>query len=494
MDKTVDLLVIGGGINGAGIARDAAGRGLTVVLCEQGDLAGATSSASTKMIHGGLRYLETFEFSLVREALAERERLLHIAPNLVRPLRLILPHDPHMRPAWMIRSGLWLYDHLGGGSSLPRSGAVRLENCLEAKALRRPEGRAFAYSDGWSDDARLVAMSALDAFERGAAIHTRTKVTACIRKAGLWLVRAKTKSGQTLSFHARALVNAAGPWVEQMDDDTGARAVQHMRLVKGSHIVLPKLFEGERGFLLQNPDRRVLFALPWLGAFTLFGTTDTPFSGNPYDAKLDDHERHYLLEAVNRFFAKTTTAADIVWSYSGVRALFGDENVKASKLSREYHLKLSNAKDGAPVLTVLGGKITTFRALAEKALDMLAPRLGNDAPHWTGTMPLPGGDLPDGSLDALREEAAQRWPFLPTPLARRLSRLYGSRMERFLGDARALQDLGHAYGAGFYEAELDYLKIHEWAQSADDVLWRRTKLGLFMSPSEQAALRARFTD
>ncbi len=494
MSETVDLLVIGGGINGAGIARDAAGRGLSVVLCEQGDLAGATSSASTKMIHGGLRYLEYFEFSLVREALAERERLLHIAPHLVRPLRLILPHDPHMRPAWMIRTGLWLYDHLGGGSSLPRSGAVRLEDCLEAQVLRHPSGRAFIYSDGWSDDARLVVMNALDAFEHGAAIHTRTKVTACIRKAGVWLVRAKTKTGQDLRFHARALVNAAGPWVEEMDRDTGAHAVQHMRLVKGSHIVLPRLFEGERGFLLQNADRRVLFALPWLGAFTLFGTTDTPFTGDPCNARLDDHERDYLLEAVNRFFAKPVSAGDIVWSYSGVRALFGDEDVEASKLSREYHLSLSDPAHGAPVLTVLGGKITTFRALGEKAVNMLAPLLGNTAPHWTGAVPLPGGDLPDGSLDAWREETAQRWPFLPVALARRLTRLYGTRMVQIMGNATSLKDLGRHYGAGLYAAELDYLQAHEWARSADDILWRRTKLGLFMRPSERAALQRLLSD
>ncbi len=488
MSDTVDLLVIGGGINGAGIARDAAGRGLSVVLCEKGDLAGATSSASTKMIHGGLRYLEHFEFSLVREALAERERLLHIAPHLVRPLRLILPHDPHMRPAWMIRTGLWLYDHLGGGSSLPRSGAVRLEDCLEARALKHPKGRAFAYSDGWSDDARLVVMNAVDAMARGAAIHPRTRVTACIRKAGVWLVRAKTRTGKDVRFHARALVNAAGPWVQEVDEDTGAHAVHHMRLVKGSHIVLPRLFEGERGFLLQNTDRRVLFALPWLGAFTLFGTTDTPFHGDPCEASLDDHERSYLLDAVNRFFARPVTAQDIVWSYSGVRALFGDENVDASKLSREYHLSLSDPGHGAPVLTVLGGKITTFRALGEKAVDMLAPRLGNTAPPWTGTAPLPGGDLPDGSLDAWREEAARRWPFLPVALARRLTRLYGTRMELVLGKARSLKDLGTHHGAGLYDCELDYLKAHEWAMRADDVLWRRTKLGLFMSADERAAL------
>ena len=492
MSTTVDLLVIGGGINGAGIARDAAGRGLRVVLCEQGDLAGATSSASTKMIHGGLRYLEYFELGLVREALAERERLLHIAPHLVRPLRLILPHDPAMRPAWMIRTGLWLYDRLGGGSSLPRSGAVRLENCLEAKALKHPKGRAFAYSDGWSDDARLVAMSALDAHERGAAIHTRTQVTACIRKAGVWLVRTKTADGKTLSFHARALVNAAGPWVEHMDEDTQAHAVSHMRLVKGSHIVLPRLFEGARGFLLQNPDRRVLFALPWLGQFTLFGTTDTPFHGNPYDAALDEHERAYLLDAVNRFFAQKITKKDILWTYSGVRALFGDEGVDASKLSREYHLDLTEPAEGAPVLTVLGGKITTFRALSEKALDMLAPRLGNNAPHWTGTTPLPGGDLPDGSLDAWREECAVRWPFLPAPLMRRMTRLYGTRLAHMLDGAKSMKDLGKSHGGGLHEAELDYLKAHEWAMSAEDVLWRRTKLGLFMSPKEQEALAKAF--
>ncbi len=491
MKDIVDILVIGGGINGAGIARDAAGRGLSVVLCEQGDLAGATSSASTKMVHGGLRYLEYYEFGLVREALAERERLLHIAPHLVTPLRLILPHNADMRPALMIRAGLWLYDHLGGGSSLPRSGTLRLGNCIEAKALRQPRGLAFAYSDARTDDARLVVANAIDAAEHGARIHTRTKVISCTREDEYWEISAKTAAGKTKAWRARLLVNAAGPWVDAMDACTGAKAVSHMRLVKGSHIVLPKLFDGPRGFLFQNDDRRVLFALPYQGEFTLFGTTDTPYEGDPYGAKMDDEERDYLLGAVNRFFATPKSKEDIVWSYSGVRALFGDEEMDASKLSREYHLELSHKKDGAPVLTVLGGKITTFRALAEKAVDQLAERLGNTAPHWTGTTALPGGDMPAG-LSAFDADMAARYPFLDEALRQRLIHAYGTRMTKVLGKANSLKSLGRHYGGGLYQAELDYLKSHEWAASAEDILWRRTKLGLFLNDKERRALSDTF--
>ncbi len=492
MSDITDLLIIGGGINGAGIARDAAGRGLSVVLCEQGDLAGATSSASTKMVHGGLRYLEYYEFGLVREALAERERLLHISPNLVTPLRLILPHDAKTRPAWMIRSALWLYDHLGGGSSLPRSGSTHLESCDEAKTLRHQQGKAFLYSDARTDDARMVVVNALDAKERGAKIHPHTKVISCKRQGQHWLVKAKSKKGDEKSWKARALVNAAGPWVDVIDDCTGASAVKGMRLVKGSHIVLPKLFDGPRGFLFQNHDRRVLFALPWQGEFTLFGTTDTPFHGNPYEAKLDDHEQDYLLEALNHFFASQTTSDDIVWSYAGVRALFGDLELDASKLSREYHLALTDTLEGAPVLTVLGGKITTFRALAEKAVNKIAPRLGNSAPQWTGTTILPGGDLPNRSLAQFEQEMAKKYPFLPEKMRNRLCCAYGTRLSRIIGNAKALTNLGRHFGGGLYEAELNYLKTYEWASSAEDVLWRRTKLGLFLSNAEQVELTKKF--
>ncbi len=493
MEQTIDILVIGGGINGTGIARDAAGRGLKVVLCEQGDLAGATSSASTKMVHGGLRYLEYYEFALVREALAERERLLHTAPHLVTPLRLILPHIPAMRPAIMIRAGLWLYDHIGGGSTLPRSGSVRLQDCVEAENLQHTKGRAFVYSDGWSDDARLVVTNALDAEAHGAHINVHTKVLSCTREDDHWLVTAKEKGGKTKTWRARALVNAAGPWVDEMDTCTGAKAVTHMRLVKGSHIVLPKLFDGDRGFLFQHDDRRVLFALPYQGEFTLFGTTDTPFTGDPASAKLGEDECDYLLDAVNHFFAGKVSKKDIVWSYSGVRALFGDEELDASELSREYHLELSDEQNGAPVLTVLGGKITTFRALAEKSVDQLAKRLGNTAPHWTGTTALPGGDLPKNSLAAFGKIIQTQYPFLPDALRERLCRAYGTRIELVLGKAQSLTDLGQHYGGGLYATELNYLKEYEWARSAQDVLWRRTKLGLFMSAAERKALDKSFS-
>ncbi len=492
MEDIKDILIIGGGINGTGIARDAAGRGLSVVLCEQGDLAGATSSSSTKMIHGGLRYLEYYEFKLVCEALAERERLLHIAPHLVRPLRLILPHIPDMRPAWMIRLGLWLYDHIGGKSSLPRSGGIKLEDCVEARTLRTPKGKAFGYSDGWSDDARIVVANAMDARDRGASIAPRTKVQSCTREGYHWLVHAKTENGQQQVWRARALVNAAGPWVADMDDCTGAKTVAGMTLVKGSHIIVPKLFDGERGFLFQNTDRRVLFALPYHGEFTLFGTTDTPFEGDAYAAKLDDGEREYLLEALNRFFDTAIEAGDIHYSYAGVRALFGDPETSASELTREYQLVLSDTEDGAPVLTVLGGKITTFRALAEKTMDMLGPRLGNDAPHWTGTTALPGGDFPQGDLQAFERATQKQYPFLPPAMCQRLCRAYGSKVTDVLGDAKNLGDLGQHFGAGLYTAELNYLKAKEWAMSADDVLWRRTKLGLFMSKVEREALEKAF--
>ncbi|PHS26494.1 MAG: glycerol-3-phosphate dehydrogenase [Robiginitomaculum sp.] len=491
MSKIVDVFIIGGGINGAGIARDAAGRGLSVILCEQGDLAGATSSASTKMVHGGLRYLEYYEFGLVREALAERERLLRIAPHLVTPLRLILPHNANMRPAMMIRAGLWLYDRLGGRSSLPRSGGLRLGQCVEAQTLAQPRGRAFAYSDARADDARLVVANALDAAEHGAKIHTRTKVTGCVREGDHWIISAKNSAGKTRTWRTRLLVNAAGPWVDAMDKCTKAKAVSHMRLVKGSHIILPTLFDGPRGFLFQNDDRRVLFALPYQGEFTLFGTTDTPYEGDPYGAKLDEKERDYLLDAVNRFFAKATTREDIIWSYSGVRALFGDEEMDASKLSREYHLELSDKSAGAPVLTVLGGKITIFRALAEKAVDQLAERLGHDAPHWTGTTALPGGDM-EGGLKAFETKITAQYPFLPEPMRQRLIHAYGTRITRVLGTANSLSDLGVHFGADLYAAEVDYLKAQEWASCAEDVLWRRTKRGLFLTEAEKKAFSKAF--
>lgn len=493
-DDSVDLLIIGGGINGAGIARDAAGRGLKVALVEQADLASATSSASTKLIHGGLRYLEFFEFRLVREALIERERLLHIAPHIIRPMQFILPHVPELRPRWLMRLGLFLYDHIGGRKVLPASRSVRVANGAYGP-LRAGLDHAFAYSDCWVDDSRLVVLNAIDAAQRGASIRTRTRFVSARGEGNHWIAECQNlKTRETFPIRARALVNAAGPWVQRvLHGIPQAKVSGQVRLIKGSHIVVPRLFNGEHAFMLQNPDGRIVFTIPYQDEFTLVGTTDVPFDGDATQVRISPDEVLYLCTTVNNYFRKTITPADVKWSYAGVRPLSDDESESASKVTRDYRLELTETTDEAPVLlSVFGGKITTYRRLAEAALNKLQSHLDFSDREWTDQAPLPGGDLPRADFPAFLAGVQKRWSFLPAATANRLARAYGTRVEKILGKAQAMLDLGEHYGGGLTRAEIDYLIAHEWARSGDDVLWRRTKVGLHLSEAQRDAVARLF--
>ena len=488
----VDLLVIGGGINGAGIARDAAGRGLSVLLVEQEDLASHTSAASTKLIHGGLRYLEYGEFRLVREALIERERLLAMAPHIIWPLSFVLPQLNSPRPAWMVRLGLFLYDHLGGRKRLPATRTVNLARSPLGDGMRPGAGKAFVYADCWVEDSRLVVLNAADAAARGAEIATRTRFLAARREDGLWLATLADAAGER-TVRARALVNAAGPWVgDVLGRMPRARQDKGVRLIKGSHIIVPRLYEGEHAFLLQNPDRRVVFAIPYEGEFTLIGTTDEAWQGPPAHARIDAAETAYLCETVSRYFTATISPDDVVWSYAGIRPLYDDHAASASAVTRDYVLDLEDADGAAPALSVFGGKITTFRKLAEHALEKLAPYFPAARGAWTDGATLPGGDIADGDFAAFVAGLEQEYPGLPGGLLRRLARAYGTQVRILLGTARVPPDLGDNFGGGLYRAELDYLVQHEWARSAEDVLWRRSKLGLHVPEGTAATITAWF--
>jgi glycerol-3-phosphate dehydrogenase len=481
-DTVYDVLVIGGGINGAGIARDAAGRGLKVCLVEQHDLASHTSSASTKLIHGGLRYLEHGELRLVRESLTERERLLAIAPHIIKPLRFVLPYVDGLRPRWLLRLGLFVYDHAGGRERLAASSSTTLTGTMLGEPLRPEITDGFEYSDCWVEDSRLVVLNALDAAERGATILTQTKVTHAGSAGGIWTVRCQQTSGKQITLRARALVNATGAWVNELLGLLAIKPRQRLRLVKGSHLVLRRQFAGDHAYLLQSPDRRVIFAIPFETNYTLLGTTDVPFHGDPASVSIDQGEQEYLLACANRFFRRAVTAADIVTTYSGVRPLFDDGSSEAAQqVSRDYHLELQHTRDGAAALTVYGGKITTYRRLAEAALSLLRP--DSEAGNWTADVALPGGEIPGADLDRFTTHALQRWPSLPQPMVRRLARLYGTRMAEILGPARHMEDLGVYPGIDLTFAEVRYLVASEWARSADDILWRRTRLGLEVTPS-----------
>jgi glycerol-3-phosphate dehydrogenase len=494
--EPIDLLIVGGGINGAGIARDAAGRGLSVVLCEQNDLAGATSSASTKLIHGGLRYLETYEFRLVREALTEREVLLRAAPHIIWPLRFVLPHDSGLPPAWMVRLGLFLYDHLGGRERLPGSYGIDLRRDPAGTPLKPDFTKAFCYSDCWVDDARLVVLNAMDAAERGAEILPRRRLTAARREHGLWQATLESHdpgAGPPRQVTARALVNAAGPWVLEVQNKVpGAKQGSGLRLVKGSHIVVPRMSAGAQAYIFQNQDRRIIFAIPYERDFTLIGTTDLAYQGNPGKAAITAEETAYLCAAVSRYFVKPVTPGDVVWSYCGVRPLYDDLRDSVSTVTRDYVFDVDLGGGGtAPLLSIFGGKITTYRKLAEHALDKLLPQLDPGRPSrpaWTVRAALPGGDLPGADFEAFLIDFQAARPWLPAQLARRLARAYGSRVEALLGPARGLADLGADLGAGLHEAEADYLIDREWARSAEDILWRRSKLGLHLPQGGAARL------
>jgi glycerol-3-phosphate dehydrogenase len=480
--KLYDLLVVGGGINGAGIARDAAGRGLSVLLVEQDDLASHTSSASTKLIHGGLRYLEHREFRLVRESLAERERLLESAPHIIWPLRFLLPHEPSLRPAWMLRLGLFLYDHLGGRRRLPGSAGIDLVRDPMGAGLRPAFRRGFVYSDCWVDDARLVVLNAMDAVERGADLRTRTRCVAARRDRGCWRATIEDRrSGLRREVRARILVDAAGPWVKRfLEQEAGLPARHSIRLVKGSHIVVPRLYDGSHAHILQNVDRRVVFAIPYERRFTLIGTTDVPFAGDLDEVAITAEETSYLCAAVSRYFRKPVAPTDVVWSYAGVRPLYDDAAASASEVTRDYVLDLDAPAGEAPLLAVFGGKITTYRRLAEHALEKLRPFCPDLPPAWTERAVLPGGDMANADFERFLGGFRARHPWLPAPLARRYARAYGTRAERLIGGARSLADLGECFGGDFHLAELEYLAAAEWAEGAEDVLWRRSKLGLHL--------------
>jgi glycerol-3-phosphate dehydrogenase len=488
-----DLLVIGGGINGAGIARDAAGRGMSVLLVEQDDLASATSQWSTKLIHGGLRYLEYYEFRLVGESLAEREVMLAIAPHLVEPLAFVLPHEPHLRPAWMIRVGLFMYDHLGGRKTLPSSYGVDLRDSKFSAGLKPRLRKGFVYSDARVDDARLVVVNALDAKARGADVRVHTKLVGARREGGLWRATLAGDGGTT-DVTARALVNAAGPWVKDVLDlvrpeKSGEGNVRH---VKGSHIVVPRVHDEAHAYILQNADNRIVFVIPYQEKYSLIGTTDVPVEAFEHP-HISEEETQYLLDLANAYLAKPLAQRDVVWTYSGVRPLYDDGKSDPSAITRDYVLKV-DALDGAPgpdrapVLSIFGGKITTYRKLAEHALRELAPYFPGMKPPWTEKPPLPGGDLPNGDRAAWVAELQRRYPKLPYELLSGLANRHGTRATTVLDDARTAGDLGIDFGAGLFEREIDYLVREEWARTADDILWRRTKCGLPMTRAQRESL------
>ncbi|MFC3609531.1 glycerol-3-phosphate dehydrogenase [Stutzerimonas tarimensis] len=470
-----DLVVVGGGINGAGIAADAAGRGLSVLLCEQHDLAQHTSSASSKLIHGGLRYLEHYEFRLVREALAEREVLLVKAPHIVTPLRFVLPHRPHLRPAWMIRAGLFLYDTLGKRKKLPASRGLRFD---ASSPLQADITHGFEYSDCWVDDARLVVLNALAARERGAQILLRTRCSAASRQGELWQLSLQGSDGETHQIRARALVNAGGPWVAAfIREELKQKPPYGIRLVQGSHIIVPRLHNDPRAFILQNEDRRIVFVMPYLEHFTLIGTTDREYRGDPAKVSITDAEIDYLLAVTNAHFRHQLSRDDILRCYAGVRPLCDDESDNPSAVTRDYTLALSGERSEAPLLSVFGGKLTTYRKLAEAALGQLAPWFPAMQPAWTADALLPGAEEMVDPQQLAGELSAQH-PWLPAEVARRWAGSYGSRSWKLSEGAAGLDDLGKHFGAGLYSREVDYLRQEEWAVSAEDILWRRSKLGL----------------
>jgi glycerol-3-phosphate dehydrogenase len=488
--QTYDLLIIGGGVNGAGIARDAAGRGLSVLLVEQDDLASHTSSASTKLIHGGLRYLEYYEFRLVREALMERERLLEAAPHIIWPLRFVLPHPKGLRPAWFVRLGLFLYDHLAPRKRLPGTERLDLRTHAAGRPLKPGYDVAFAYSDCWVEDSRLVVLAARDAAERGAHIHTRTRLVDARRDGEGWMAR--IAQGMTeREVRAKVVVNTAGPWVAQvLNAKLGLNADKRVRLVKGSHIVVPRIFEGPQAYIFQNPDKRIVFAIPYERDFTLIGTTDIPYEGDPGAVAIDQAELDYLCAAANRFFDKQIAPSDIVRTYSGVRPLYDDGSSEAAAVTRDYVFDLDAPGGRAPVLSVFGGKITTFRRLAEEAMEKLGPFFPDLAGPWTERAPLPGGDMPSADFDAFLADLRRRKPFLPADLAHRLARAYGTRIDELLGDSRSLSDLGDDFGGGLTTREIDHLVAREWARTSQDILWRRSKLGIHVPEGTRERLDA----
>lgn len=486
IESIYDLIIVGGGINGCGIAADAAGRGLSVALFEAEDLASATSSASSKLLHGGLRYLEHYEFRLVKEALAEREVILKMAPHVVSPLRFRLPHRSHLRPGWMIRTGLFLYDHLTKRATLPGSSSIN----FDATSVLKPDiCKGFEYSDGWMDDARMVVLNARLAQQKGAHIHTRMSVINAERKNDLWHITVKnTLTDEENTFCSHGLVNAAGPWVQHFFDalpqETTPRTI---RLVKGSHIIVPKIHDEKAAYILQNEDKRIVFVIPYLKEFSLIGTTDIDYQGNPRDVAIDKSEINYLINVVNQHFKHQVHHNDVLATYSGVRPLSGEDNTSAQKTTRDYILTLSDEQGKAPLLSVFGGKLTTYRKLSQAALNRLKPYYPNASGDWTAESTLPGGDIENA--ETYCQQLQKTYPWMSLSLAERLTTTYGSACQTFLTKTSSIQDLGENYGADFTESELDYLIQNEWAVTLDDVIKRRTKLYLFLNDTQKQHLK-----
>ena len=483
-----DLFIVGGGINGAGIAADAAGRGLKVFLCEKNDLASATSSWSTKLIHGGLRYLEHYEFRLVREALAEREVLLKKAPHIIKPLRFVLPHRPHLRPAWLIRCGLFLYDNIGGPTCLPKSNYLKLD---VHNPLIPEIDRGFDYYDCSVDDARLVVLNALDAQQKGATIANYTECVSARRDNDTWLAELKGPQGNLFKVRAKTLVNASGPWAQSfIEDRLDTYSPRRIRLIKGSHMIVKRLYEGDHAYILQNEDKRIVFVIPYHRNFSLIGTTDREYEGEPQNAAIDDYEKKYLLEIVNKHFQQKLSLADILFDYSGVRPLCDDESSDPSAITRDYTLEIQDSGGQAPLLSVFGGKITTYRKLAEAAMEKLKPFFPNMHPGWTDLTPLPGGDIQPGNLENF---LIDEYPWIPIRLANRYVHTYGSLCLNWLKGAKQLSDLGEEIIPDLRQAEYEHLVKAEWAKTAEDILWRRTKLGLWRTAEEATKLQNSIT-
>lgn len=490
MNSPCDILIIGGGINGAGIAADAAGRGLSVTLCEMADPASGTSSCSTKLIHGGLRYLEQYAFRLVRSSLAESQILAQKAPHLIAPLKFILPHSQRLRPAWMIRAGLFFYDHLADRPSLPRSGYLKIKQNARMNPLRDSFDRGYFYYDFFADDARLVIENLMSAAENHADILTRTRFIAAKRRNTIWEVTLKNENtGIEFIRHAKALVNAAGPWVKNVSRlIDGMQITFEVSLVRGTHLIVPRLYEGETAYIMQTEDKRVIFAIPWREAFTLIGTTDF-IVDQPGQTVPDAGETAYLLECINRWFAKPVQASDIIHTYAGIRCLQNESSDgKPAAITRDYKILSEDSNGHAPLLTIIGGKLTNFRALAESALDRLRPYLPAMEPPWTADTPLPGGRI-RGTFGNFVQHAQARYHFLPPDLVLRYAKTYGAKIDKLLENIDSQQALGDHYGAGLYQREVEYLIQHEWAKTAADILWRRTKLGLSMTAAEKDRLQ-----
>ncbi len=486
--ENTDIFIVGGGINGAAIAADAAGRGLSVILCEKNDLAAATSSASTKLIHGGLRYLEYFDFKLVRIALREREILMRKAPHLISPLEFILPQEKHSRPAWLIRMGLFLYDHLSRRNRLPGSTFLDLKKDVRGDALLPKISKGFSYFDCFTDDSRLTVLNALAAKEHGARILTHHKFISAQRENGIWKIKIKNSQTRKIFYiHAKVLVNVSGPWVEHVQKNISQAKTIRSKLVKGSHIVIPKLYEGEFAYILQNTDKRIIFAIPYQRQFTLIGTTDLAYNNDLDHIKITRGEENYLCSIVNKYFKKSISENDILWSYAGTRCLQAENTHNLASISRDHKLILENEHE-PPLLTIIGGKITTHRSLAEEAINKLKIYFPQMKPAWTASAPLPGGDFVEHNFEKFYENFKREFSWLPENMAHRYAKNYGTRVNLFLAGTNKLDDLGEKFADGFYQKELEYLIQHEWATTTDDILWRRTKLGLVLSSHEQTKI------